>query len=384
MDQVSQRKQELERQLRRLSASRAGEAPGDAPLDDAVAGFDFRRLFDQHKAIMYLVDFKSLRLLDANQACLDFYGYSRQEFLGLSITDLNPLPREEILRQIAGFDAQNLGCYLFRHRLKNGGMRDVEVRSTPIGLPDGREVYFAVVHDITERMRREDELRQSEERYRLLVENARELVAVIQGGVIRYINPRALPVTGYTSQELIGRAFLEFVAPEDREPLRQRYQARLEGKPLPETFDCRVLNRAGQIIWLEISGVRILWEGQPATLSFFTDVTQRRQAEEERVLSERLQAAIETAGAACHELNQPLQALLSHLELVHLKLPGSHPQRQAVAVALDQAAKLADITQRLNRLTDYRTRQYLSRQRILDLEGSSAAGPPGAGDGPGE
>ncbi len=381
MDKVSQRRQELERQLRRLRTPQSQAGAEGPSLPAQADARDFHELFDKHSAIMFLVDGFSLRIIDANQAASDFYGYSRKEFLDMRVVDLNTLSEEEIRQRLRQAESAKNYLFRFKHRLKNRELREVEVRSTPIGLSGGRQVFFAIVHDITERTRREEELRQSEERYRLLVENARELVVVIQDGVFRYVNPRAEALTGFTSQELLGQQFLDFVAPEDRESVRQRYLARMEGQVLCEVFLCRVLNRDGHPRWLEMSGAVIEWEGRPAALALLSDVGQRRQAEEERVLRERLRAAIATAGAACHELNQPLQALLFQLELLTLKLPPSHPQSQAVAVALEQAAKLADITQRLNRLTDYRTRQYLSRQHILDLENSSSV-PPVAGEAP--
>ncbi|MFH1036132.1 MAG: PAS domain S-box protein [Pseudomonadota bacterium] len=376
MDEVRLARQNLQERLAGLRGPGQEPSPPRGDAAGSRPSLDFQRLFNQHKAIMYLVDYHTLDLLDANQACLDFYGYRREELLGLNVTTLNPLPKDEIFMKIQAFAPSGRGCFVFRHRLKDGRMRDMEVRSTPVLLDGGRKVYFVVEHDISQRQRQEEALRQSEKRYRILVENARELVVVIQDGVLRYINPRALALTGYTSQELQGKPFLDFIAPEDRQAVRLRHLARMQGQSLGDILVCRILNRDGQERWVEISGAVIEWEGRPASLALLIDVSQRRQAEEERMLSERLQAAVETAGAACHELNQPLQALLSQLELLLLKQDPDAPQRQALEVALAQTAKLADITRRLNRLNDYRTRQYLSRQRILDLEGSSTAAPP--------
>ncbi len=115
-------------------------------------------------------------------------------------------------------------------------------------------------------------------------------------------------------------------------------------------------------------------------LLLLRDVSRRLQAEEERILREKLQAAIETAGAACHELNQPLQAIVSQVELLLLSLPPDSPLRPKIEVLAAESEKMARITQRLMNLHEYRTRPYLGQKQILDLDKSSA--PPPGGNGP--
>ncbi len=352
---------------------REGRPPGsDSP--SIIGQVCFRELFQKHNAVMFLMDLGSLRMLEANQSCLDFYGYDREEFRKLHAWDLDTTSEAEVRAKIA--EARGLAVPLFRlrHRLRDGQVRDVELRGTAVSLPGGGEVGFVVLNDITLRRRREEELRRSEERYRLLVENAHELVMVLQDGLIRFANPGALEVTGYTVDELLNRPFLDFVLPEDRQEVLAHHRARLEGQPLPQNYRLRITDGGGRTRWLEASGVVVEWEGRPAVLSFLSDVTQRQQAEETRAMGDRLQAAIETAGAACHELSQPLQALWSQLELLLFKLEPENALRPGLEAALEQVGKLAAITQRLNRITHYRTKEYLDEARILDLEKSSSGG----------
>lgn len=118
----------------------------------------FRDMFHKHSAIMYLADPPTLRIIDANHAAEQFYGYTRKELMHLRIPDLNILPEEEIRRQIECALRKQCTLFVFQHRLFGGEIRDVEVRSTPIRTSDGREIYFAIVHDITERKRAEQAL----------------------------------------------------------------------------------------------------------------------------------------------------------------------------------------------------------------------------------
>jgi PAS domain S-box-containing protein len=345
---------------------------GGRDADGGRGGWDFRELFDGHSAMMFLVDWDSLALVDANRASQAFYGYSREEFLAMRVTDINIMPEPELRRELDRARAEGRTSFEFQHRLKSGELRQVEVRSTPIAMPDGRQVYFAIVHDITQRKEHETRLKASEQRYRWLVDNVREGIALIQGGRLVYVNPGTERITGFSGAELRNMDFLDRVPPEDRETVSEHHRRRLRGEPVPEVYEARIFHKDGGLRWLEISGVAIELDGQPATLNFMTDITQRKRAEEERVQRERLQAAIATAGAACHELNQPLQGVLSQLELMLLRVDAQPELAHQVGRILKEARQMAEITQRLNRITDFRTRQYLDQSQILDLDESSA------------
>ncbi len=333
--------------------------------------WDFQRLFYNHSAMMMLVEPQTLAILDVNRACERFYGYDRAEFQRLRVPDLNLMTESELRAYLA--DPANSGReqHDLRHRLKNGQVREVEVRSEPIAMPDGRVVRFVVITDITPRKEQERELRASEARLRRLVESTPEAIIIAQHGRIIYANPAAEKISGYQAEELSRIRYMELVPPEDQDMLRKNHQRRLQGLPIPDSYEVRFFSKNKELKWVAVNGLRIEHEGQPATLNFLTDITQRKQDEAERLQQERLQAAVATAGAACHELNQPLQGVLSQLELSLLKLPSDSSLRPDLERALDLARQMAQITQKLNRLTDYRTRIYLDNTRILDLDESS-------------
>ena len=139
--------------------------------------------------------------------------------------------------------------------------------------------YMAVVADITERKRTEDALRESEKRYRLLVDSAAEAIIVAQDGMIRVVNPMTIAITGLSEQELMSKPFPAFVHPDDRAMVVDTYQRRLRGEAVPARYAFRLLAKDGIIKWMEVSAVAIDWEGRPATLNFLTDITERRKSE---------------------------------------------------------------------------------------------------------
>ncbi len=129
-------------------------------------------------------------------------------------------------------------------------------------------------------------LKESEEKYRLLVENANEAIFVIQDGMLRFFNIKNIELTGYSKEELTSTPFINFVHPDDREVAIGRYLKRIRGEELPGVNVSRVIDKAGNIKWAEVNSVLISWEGRPATLNFLNDITERKQAEEALSASE--------------------------------------------------------------------------------------------------
>ncbi len=137
----------------------------------------------------------------------------------------------------------------------------------------------AVIQDITERKRAEEKLQESEEKYRLVVENATDAIFVAQDGILKFVNPKVTEITGYTPDVLTTHPFLEFIHLDDRRKVLDRHLARLQGEPSPSTYNFRILHASGNTRWAELRTVRITWEGKPATLNFVTDITERKEAE---------------------------------------------------------------------------------------------------------
>jgi len=133
-------------------------------------------------------------------------------------------------------------------------------------------------------------------RLRQVVDNVTEGILVAQDGRFRYANPAALALTGYTMAEIDGAEFLPMVHPEDRQQVIDHHLRRLRGEEVEPRYDFRVLTRAGEAKWIQLSAVMIDWDGAPATLSFISDISDRKRAEEALRASEsRYRSVIEGA-----------------------------------------------------------------------------------------
>jgi diguanylate cyclase (GGDEF)-like protein/PAS domain S-box-containing protein len=118
----------------------------------------FSKMFENHDSVMILIEPQTGSILDANRAAEKFYGYNKSQLQALSIADINVLPIELVAaeRQKAWTSKKNY--FVFPHKLASGEERTVEVHSSPITLPNGKQVLFSIIHDITDRMRIEDKL----------------------------------------------------------------------------------------------------------------------------------------------------------------------------------------------------------------------------------
>ncbi|MCK9566446.1 MAG: PAS domain S-box protein [Methanothrix sp.] len=134
--------------------------------------------------------------------------------------------------------------------------------------------------DISKSNKVEEALKASEEKYRLLFENANEAIIVVQDNKVKFFNPQFVKLAGYPETELISRPFVDFVYPDDRETVVGNHLRRLHGENAPKSYAFRVIDKDGAIKWLEISAVLISWEGRPATLNFLSEITERKLAEE--------------------------------------------------------------------------------------------------------
>jgi len=136
----------------------------------------------------------------------------------------------------------------------------------------------------------------SDERLRDVVEHVTEGILVAQDGRFRYANPAALALTGYTMAEIDGVEFLPMVHPEDRPRVIDHHTRRLRGDPVEPRYDFRVLTKSGEARWVQLAAVMIDWDGRPATLSFISDISERKQAEEALRRSEsRYRSVVEGA-----------------------------------------------------------------------------------------
>lgn len=292
---------------------------------------EFKRLVETASEGVWTIDANGLTTF-VNRRMAEMLGYQPEEMLGTSFLDyvapeLHQLSLEKLQRWKKGVSEVHESA--LRHR--TGRTVWVMASTSPIRAEDGTVTgALAMMVDITERKAIEDQLRQSESRYRQFVESLVDAIVVHQSGFIVYANESAARLVGAASaQELIGRNAFDFVAPEYRELALARIrdlQAKGGHAPLIEE---KFLRLDGTPVDVEVSASTTVYNGKPGILVVARDITDRKRAEEQirylgqhdsltglpnrALLADRLAQAIAVA-----ERHQSIFALL-FLDLDHFK-----------------------------------------------------------------
>lgn len=258
----------------------------------------YRLLFEKNPQPMWVYDLQSLDFLAVNQAAVEHYGYSRQEFLRMTLSEIRPeedVPAllENISRTGPGFQTGHIS----RHRKKNGTLIEMEITSHDL-VWAGHPARLVSLEDITGRKRAEENLRQSEESYRLLVEQSPDAILVHRRGTIIFANNGAAALFGAPSgNELLGKQILDFVHPDNRQAVIERIQEFSSDLVSVRRNETKFLRLDGREIYAEVAARSIIYQGETATQVMFRDVSQRKKAEEEL---RRGEARLAAAQAIAH------------------------------------------------------------------------------------
>lgn len=237
----------------------------------------YRNLFDYMSSGVAVFkpinDAHDFLITNINPASEKIERVKRSDVIGKSVLEIFPgIKRfglyDVLLRVWASGKSEHFPTKLYRdHRIS--GWRENHV----FKLPSGE--IASVYDDITAIKQAEEALAESEEKYRLLVDNANEAIIVAQDMRLKFFNSKVVTVTGYSQEELESMRFDELIHPDDRETVVSHYKRRMEGKKLPSVYSFRMRKKNGRSIWVETNTVVIEWKSRPATLNFLNDVTKR-------------------------------------------------------------------------------------------------------------
>jgi len=163
-------------------------------------------------------------------------------------------------------------------------------------------------------------LREAEDKYRVLVENANDAIFVLQEGRIRFANPKALELAGLLDEDLDKVPFTEFLHPAEKETVVKRHEQRLKGDKILNVYPLRIITAKGDTFWGEVNAVRIEWEGQPATLNIIRDISSQKLIEQDYFQSESLATLRTLSGGMAHSINNLLMGIQGRVSLLHRSL----------------------------------------------------------------
>ena len=252
----------------------------------------YQALAEQACDAFFVHDFAG-RLVEVNRRACDSLGYTREELLRMSVTDIEQdFNLQSAQEQWATIKPGEDFTLYGQHRRKDGTLFPVEIRFG-CSIWRGERLFLGMVRDITER-------RQAEEKFRRMVEGAPDPIFIQTDGKFAYVNPAACRLFGIASpDELLHTPVLERVHPENREQALERmHRLNVERKPIKKLFEQRFLRSDGSVVWVETKGEPIAYEGRHGALVFVRDTTERKIAEQKlRESTERFRVAFECSAS---------------------------------------------------------------------------------------
>ncbi|MBE0586381.1 MAG: PAS domain S-box protein [Desulfofustis sp.] len=330
----------------------------------------YRSLFENNQVPMLIIAPERGTIVDANPAAVRFYGWPREQLCGMAVSDINPLSEEQIRADIDAARPDRGHHWPVQHRLADGSVRDVEIYSGSIWV-DGRDLLYVLVYDISERVRAEEQVRQSEAYQRALI-NASPLavIGISPEGTVLSWNSAAEALFGWREEEVVGR-LLPFAGDGQKDEFADLRRRVLAG----ETISRREVTRRrkdGSPVEVSLSAAPVVGaDGSIVSIvGLVEDISQRKQAERDHEMLERqllqarkMEAIGQLAGGVAHDFNNLLQIIIGHGEILAEKMrpdTGSHHELVQMMNASERAAKL------VRQLLAFSRRQVLD-MRDLDL-----------------
>jgi PAS domain S-box-containing protein len=359
-----------------LSATARVEAEHRVQLFQRYADF-----FESAADGMMVVDRAGLVLL-ANPRAREITGYSEAELLSMPLSVLcDPTEAARVQRLLRGFRdglyPRGVDLAIRRHDTEQV-ILSVSFSSV---LHDDEAIVLGF-RDVTVERRTAIELEQTKEFLERMIDSSVDAIvsADLQGTILLF-NRAASRMFHYDPTSIVGKmsATRLYPAAGARGVLRRLVDSRCGNWGQLESHRVQVLSSQGEMIPASLSAAFIVENGRPiGTVGIFADLRERlrmeqqlQAAQDELRIRERQSILAALAGAAAHELNQPLTSIIGYSELLCRQLPAQGPMAQAASIIINQAERMAEIVRRIGKITRYETMSYVGESSILDLEKAS-------------
>lgn len=348
----------------------------------------FRRYADFFESAadgMIVID-RSGQILFANPRAREVIGYSETELTALGITTLvTELDRHRAERMLHGFSD---GVYPRGVDLtinSNGGDQVIINVSFNSVLHED-DAVLCTFHDVTLERQTAVELKQTKEFLERVIDSSVDgIVSANLSGTVLLFNRAAARIFGYSASDVVGKMGVERLYPPGvaRDIMKKIRDPMQSGYGRLEDYRVDMLCSNGEQIPVSLSASLVLDNGRPiGSVGIFTDVRDKlrmqerlERAQEELRGRERMAIVAELAGAAAHELNQPLTSVIGYAELLRRKLEHEPQLSTAAAVIIRESERMAEIVRKVGKITKYETKSYVGGAKILDLEKASGTEP---------
>jgi len=288
--------------------------------------------------------------IGCNEAFAEFIGLPKANIIGKSVFDVAPKELAEVYRtqDEALFNNPVTQIYEASVKSSDGTTHDVMFHKATFADSSGAVAgLIGVILDITDRKKAEEELRESEEKYRTVVEESFDGVFVQKGALIAFGNSRLYEMLGYNKRELEGLDHWLIYHPDYQDITRARARARLAGESVPPRYEVNLLRKDGTSFPGEINAKVILFDNELQIQVWVRDLTEQKHLEKRLVEAQKMEAVGTLAGGIAHDFNNLLHIISGHAELLEMQL-AEKEMRFAEMDAIRQAAnRSADLVKQL-------------------------------------
>jgi PAS domain S-box-containing protein len=328
----------------------------------------YRQLFDNSPLPKWIYHPETLRFLEVNQAALTQYGYTREEFLRMTLEDIRPAGEWAALRaDVASAREVEPPHGTWRHRKKDGTLIEVEISGQAFVF-GGEPCRLVAAHDVTVRQQAAEALRASEEKFRQLAETIHEVfwITDVPKQRILYASPGYQKIWGRPVESLLAdpMSWAESIHPEDRE----RVVLAAQTKQVDGTYDevYRIRRPDGAERWIRDRAFPVKGDGLAAperVVGIAEDITELRQTEAQLRQSQKMEAFGQLAGGVAHDFNNLLIVMLSASDELADTLGPGDPRRETLDAISGAAQRAAALTRQLLVFS----RREVTAPRVLDL-----------------
>ncbi len=289
---------------------------------------------------------KEMKILWANRAACESAGLTCEQLLGRHCYEVwlqrsDPCPDCPVVKAMETCKPQEIVKYTPDGRA--WFIRGYPVRDANGNIAGAIETTL----EITERKRVEEALRESEEKYRNLVERANDGIAIIQDTLIKYINPRLAEICGYTFDEVTGKPFNAYIYPDEIPKVVDHYQRRLAGEEIPSIYETALRHRNGSKIDIEFNASVITYQEKPTGFVIVRDLTERKHLETQLQQARKMEAIGTLAGGIAHDFNNLLMGILGSTSLMLFNIESNHPHYEGLKNIEQHVQSGADLTKQL-------------------------------------
>ena len=287
--------------------------------DRIATEWRYQYLMDNANDGVFVVDVATGRIVEASSMAAEMVGVtSKEELIDREVLTLHPASMSETAASHLN-ETLERGSTVFDDlplKRQDGSTLEVQISARLIELGNERLIH-SVVRDVSEQKAAAKALRESEERYRRLVDHSPDAILVHGEGRILYANAAAAGTFGASAPEaLSGRPVMDFLADEHREFVADRIRRMYENRETVPPAEIKIVGFDGQIREVEAAGGPITYEGLPAAQVVLRDITERKQADRRLREASRLASIGELAAGVAHEINKPLTSILGYSQLL--------------------------------------------------------------------